>query len=245
MSMSLTQSICYISSGTNLSNLSYDRVVPPKFWVIHVCVSARSQQPHIILHYSDSALSLMLLHIWSCVHVFFLDFKSLIKCQTICNHFPPSSPALTTVDQGHLTVRHARSRALPPLSCTISACLCVVEFYSMARHVHLTWSQGQKLGVRIAKSYFPKPTRPHTHVHGCTHTHTAIPCRRVWPQSQTGFLSSVWTHICFLTTIIATDRAGRGPAYRCLLFDSHEETTWWWPRSVKIQLFYCIYFFTR
>lgn len=91
--------------------------------------------------------------------------------------------------------------------------------------LHLTHSQGQKPGVGNAKSYFPKPTRPHP-AHACTHTHAhlhaAIPCRRTWPQSQTDFLSSVWTHICFLTTIIATDRAGRGPANRCLLFDSHE-----------------------
>lgn len=97
--------------------------------------------------------------------------------------------------------------------------------------VHVTHSERQKPGVRNAKSYFPKPTRPHP-ARARTHSHTAIPCRRIRPQSQTDFLSSVWTHICFLTTIIATDQAGRGPAYRCLLLGSHEETTWWWPRSV-------------
>lgn len=37
MSMSLTQSICYTSSGTNLSNISYD-CGAPKFRVIHVYV---------------------------------------------------------------------------------------------------------------------------------------------------------------------------------------------------------------
>ena len=76
-------------------------------------------------------------------------------------------------------------------------------------------------------------TRAHTHTH--THTHTAITCRHTRPQSQTDFLSSVWTHICFLTTIIAADRAGRGPANRCLLMkkqpgDDQEVS------QVKIQL---------
>lgn len=38
-----------------------DCAVPPKFRVIHV--SACWEPPHIILHYSDSALRLMPLHI--------------------------------------------------------------------------------------------------------------------------------------------------------------------------------------
>lgn len=129
-------------------------------------------------------------------------------------------------------------RALPPLLCTVWMCVCVCWSSTVWPDMHLNRSRGWGgPGVRNAKSYFPKPTRPHpahartgTHTH--IHTHTAIPCRRIWPQSQTDFLSSVWTHICFLTTIIATDQAGRGPAYRCLLFGSHVETTWWWPRSV-------------
>lgn len=126
MSMSLTQSICCTSSGTNLSNLSYDCVVPRKFRMIHVCVcvSACSEQPHIILHYSDSAISLMSPHIWSCMHASFLVFKTLIICQAICNHFPHSSLGLTTVDQGHGTVTRERSHALPVLSRTAYACVC-------------------------------------------------------------------------------------------------------------------------
>lgn len=39
MSMSLTQSICYTSSGTNLSNISYDCVVPQNLeWFMCMCV---------------------------------------------------------------------------------------------------------------------------------------------------------------------------------------------------------------
>lgn len=69
ISMSLTQSICYTSSGTNLSNLIY--VWCPKILSdSYVCVSACCKQPRIILHYSYNALSKMSLHIWSCVHVF-------------------------------------------------------------------------------------------------------------------------------------------------------------------------------
>lgn len=126
MSMSLTQSICYTSSGTNLSNLSCDCVVPPNLeWFMCVCVSTCTEQPHIILHYSDSALSLMSLHIWSWAHVSFLDFKRLIKCQTICNHFPTTSLGLTTVDQGHLTVTHEHSCVHYHPSCALYECVCV------------------------------------------------------------------------------------------------------------------------
>lgn len=107
------------------------------------------------------------------MHVSFLDFKRLIKCQTICNHFPPSSLGLTTVDQGHLTVTQERSCALPPFSCSACVCLCVwwssTVWPDMA--VHFTRSQGQKPGVGNAKSYFPKPTRPHpAQAHTNTHT---------------------------------------------------------------------------
>lgn len=144
--------------------------------MIHVCVcvSTCTEQPHIILHYSDSALSLMSLHIWSWAHVSFLDFKRLIKCQTICNHFPTTSLGLTTVDQGHLTVTHEHSCVHYHPSCALYACVCVCWSSTVWPDMHLNRSRGWGgPGVRNAKSYFPKPTRPHpAHARTGTHTHT-------------------------------------------------------------------------
>lgn len=62
ISMSLTQSICYTSSGINLSNLFY-AWCPKSLSDSVVCVSACCKQLHIILHYSYNALSKMSLHI--------------------------------------------------------------------------------------------------------------------------------------------------------------------------------------
>ena len=71
MSMSLTQAICSTSSGTNLSNISYDCVVPPNLeWFMCKCVCMLwATSHHITLLWRCNKANVSA-HLISCACVF-------------------------------------------------------------------------------------------------------------------------------------------------------------------------------
>lgn len=130
--MSLTLSICYTSSGTNLSNLSSHCVVPPKFRVIHACVSACSERPHILLHYSDGARFLMSPHIkLVCIGPFSTSRSSFNARLYVTTSHPAlwAPPQLTKViSQSHV---NTHMHYFHPLSCSFFFCKSVPGWLDM------------------------------------------------------------------------------------------------------------------
>lgn len=81
-------------------------------------------------------------------------------------------PQLTKVISQSLMNTHACTTT-PPVHC-MNVCVCVCWSSTVWPDMHLNRSRGWGgPGVRNAKSYFPKPTRPHpAHARTGTHTHT-------------------------------------------------------------------------
>lgn len=143
----------------------------------------------IVLHQCDGARRLLHTHNLVCMCLF-LTPRRRSDAKYIRTTSHPATPGSTAADQGHLTVTHERSRALRSRLGARVRTLSRVSSVWPDLAVHRSRSRRGESECRKRQVILSGNPPAHTLAHTRAHSHTAVPCRRTRPQSQTDFLSS-------------------------------------------------------